>query len=81
MNRRLFYLLEREDWPALVQYLEGKVMRGGNYSPRLVKLLANTYLVLSDPRSVMALERKLAAAKPALLDRNALVFGAARILS
>ncbi|MDR2028174.1 MAG: hypothetical protein LBP93_01405, partial [Treponema sp.] len=24
INRRLFFLLEREDWPALVQYLEGR---------------------------------------------------------
>jgi hypothetical protein len=79
-NYRLFSLLEREDWPALAQYLEGRVIRKGRYSPHLVRLLANTYLVLSDSASVMSLENKTALAKPALVESNALVFGAARIL-
>ncbi|MDR2184107.1 MAG: hypothetical protein LBO80_00350 [Treponema sp.] len=79
-NKRLFLLLEREDWPALVQYLEGRVFQDRRYSPNLVRLLANTYLVLSDSGSVMSLERRMAAAKPALVDANALLFGVARIL-
>jgi hypothetical protein len=79
-NKRLFLLLEREDWPALVQYLEGRVLQDRRYSPNLVRLLANTYLVLSDSGSVMALERKVAIARPALVDANALIFGVARIL-
>jgi hypothetical protein len=79
-NRRLFLLLEREDWPALVQYLETRVIRKGHYSPHLVRLLANTYLVLSDSAAVISLENKTAIAKPALVETNALVFGAARIL-
>jgi hypothetical protein len=79
-NKRLFLLLEREDWPALVQYLEGRVLRDRRYSPNLVRLLANTYLVLSDSASVMSLERKMAVAKPVLVDANALLFGVARIL-
>jgi hypothetical protein len=79
-NYRLFSLLEREDCPALAQYLEGRVIRKGRYSPRLVRLLANTYLVLSDSASVISLENKTALAKPALIESNALVFGAARIL-
>ncbi|MCL2373610.1 MAG: hypothetical protein FWC65_00005, partial [Treponema sp.] len=79
-NRRLFFLLEREDWPALVRYLEDRVIQKGRYSPRLVRLLANSYLVLSDSASVMVLENKTAIAKPALVDANVLIFGAARIL-
>lgn len=79
-GRRLFLLLEREDWPALVQYLEGRVFRDRRYSPNLVRLLANTYLVLSDSGAVMSLERKVAIARPALVDANALIFGVARIL-
>ncbi|MDR1374492.1 MAG: hypothetical protein LBJ24_05935 [Treponema sp.] len=79
-NRRLFLLLEREDWPALVQYLEGRVFQDRRYSPNLVRLLANTYLVLSDSGAVMSLERKMAVAKPALVNANALLFGVARIL-
>ena len=79
-NRRLFILLEKEDWPALVRYLEEKVIQKGRYSPRLVRLLANSSLVLSDSASVMSLENKTAIAKPSLVDANVLVFGTARIL-
>jgi len=80
INRRLFLLLEKEDWPALVRYLEDKVIQKGRYSSRMVRLLANCYLVLSDSAAVMSLENKTAIAKPALVDANALVFGTARIL-
>ena len=73
-------LLEKEDWPALVHYLEERVIQKGNYSPRLVRLLANSYLVLSESDGVINLERKIIAAKPALIDDNALIFGTARIL-
>jgi len=45
-----------------------------------VRLLANSYLVLSDSAAVMSLENKVAIAKPALVDANVLVFGTARIL-
>jgi len=79
-NRELFMLLEKEDWPALVRYLEDRVIQRGRYSPRLVRLLANSYLVLSDSAAVMNLESKVAIAKPALVDANILVFGTARIL-
>jgi len=79
-NKTLFLLLEKEDWPALVRYLEDKVIQKGKYSPRLVRLLANSYLVLSDSASVMSLENKVALAKPSLIDANALIFGTARIL-
>ena len=79
-NRELFLLLEKEDWPALVRYLEDRVIQRGKYSPRLVRLLANSYLVLSDSAAVMSLENKTAVIKPALVDANVLVFGTARIL-
>jgi hypothetical protein len=79
-NRRLFRLLEREDWPALAEYLENRVLRQGHYSGHLVRLLANTCLVMSDAGAVRNLENKLALVRPALVARNALIFGAARIL-
>ncbi|GHV82200.1 hypothetical protein AGMMS49991_07580 [Spirochaetia bacterium] len=80
LNYRLYHLLEREDWPALVLYLEDRVLQKGRYSSHLVQILANAYLVLSDSASVMKLENQAAAAKPALLEKYALIFGAARIL-
>lgn len=79
-NRRLFYLLEREDWPALVQYLENRIFKQKRYHAPLVRLLANTYLVLSDYRAVLSLENKIAIARPSLVDANVLIFGTARIL-
>ena len=39
-NKRLFSLLEREDWPALVTYLEDRIIQKGGYNSRLVRLLA-----------------------------------------
>jgi hypothetical protein len=80
LNYRLFSFLEREDWPALSAYLEEQVLRKGRYSRRLVKLLATSYLVMSDIPAVIGLENKIGIAKPALVDRFALVFGAGRIL-
>lgn len=79
-NRRLFRLLEREDWPALVEYLELRLPRRPSYPGYLVRLYVNTCMVLSDSRAVINLENKLALVKPALVERNVLLFGAARIL-
>ena len=79
-NRKLYSLLEKEDWPALVHHLEDMVLRRGKYKQNLVKLLANTYLLLSDSSAVINLENKLTAAKPRLITKNALIFGTARIL-
>jgi hypothetical protein len=80
-SRRLFLLLERRDWPALSMYLEARVLHRGRYSAPLVRLLAYSYLVLSDPRAVMALEFRVGIAKPELREANLLIFGAARILA
>jgi hypothetical protein len=80
LNHRLFLLLEREDWPALVEYLERRVLRRGRYSPRLTRLLANSCLVMGDMAGVLRLENKVAIARPVLLEENALLFGAARLL-
>jgi len=79
-NRRLFFLLEMGNWPALVRHLEDRVIQKGKFSPRLVRLLANSYLILSDSEAVMTLENKVVIAKPGLVDEYALIFGTARIL-
>jgi hypothetical protein len=80
INSRIYMLLEKEDWPALIQELEQRVFSKSRYSRRLVKLLAASYLVISDARSVTELERKLAIANRRLVHEFALIFGAARIL-
>jgi len=80
-NYRLLSLLEREDWPALAYYLEQKVFVKGKYSNRNVRLLASSYLVISDYNSVLKLENKVMLAKSAIIDKNLLLFGSARVLS
>jgi hypothetical protein len=81
LNYRLFTLLEREDWPALSYYLEQKVYVKGRYNSRKVRLLASSYMVVSDYSSVLKLENKARAAKPSVIRNNVLIFGAARVLS
>ena len=80
LNYRLFSLLEREDWPALAYYLENKIYVKGKFSAQNVRLLASSYLIISDFQSVFKLEGKTQLAKPVEISRNALIFGSARIL-
>jgi len=80
-NYRLLSLLEREDWPALAYYLEQKIYIKGRYSPAKVRLLASSYMVISDYQAVSKLENKASIAKPSTVEKNALIFGAARVLS
>jgi hypothetical protein len=79
-NYRILSLLEREDWPALAYYLEQKMLIKGHYSSRKIRLLASSYLIISDYASVERLEAKLIQVKPAFIEKNALIFGVARIL-
>src|SRR5215471_3014225 len=81
LNYRLFSLLEREDWPALAYYLEQKIITKGWYNSRKVRLLASSYLVVSDYQSLEKLESKALIAKPSVIYKNVLVFGTARVLS
>jgi len=80
LNYRLLSLLEREDWPALAYYLENQVYVKGRYSSRNVRILASSYLVISDYQSVLKLESKTQAANPSAVNANVLIFGAAKIL-
>ena len=79
-NYRLLSLLEKEDWPALAFYLEHKIYTKGRYSNQKVRLLANSYLVLSDYPSVLKLESKVLQKKPSIIDKNILIFGISRLL-
>ena len=73
-NRRMFALLEKEDWPALAAYLEKKIFQEKRFTVRQVKLLAQTYLVSGNFDGTARLESIVN------VDDNALIFGAARVL-
>jgi hypothetical protein len=80
LNYRLFSLLEREDWPALAYFLEQKIYVKGSYNVQKVRLLASTYMVISDYASVFRLENKAMLVKPSVVEKNVLIFGSARVL-
>lgn len=75
LNWRLFGLLEREDWPELVVYLEERIYRKGRVSGTNVRLLANAYLLTSAIEEIPRLEAHLAGRRPALVDRYPIPFG------
>jgi hypothetical protein len=74
-------LLEREDWPALAYYLEQKIFVKNRYNSRFVKILASSYMVISDYPSVFKLENKASLAKKSVVEKNVLIFGVARVIS
>ena len=80
LNYRIYTLLEKEDWPALVIELEKRILSKNNFNSRLVLLLIHAYLVLSDTNSITELEKKLSVSRKSLVNNNALCFGSARIL-
>lgn len=80
INYRLLSLLEKEDWPALAYYLENQIYEKSRYTFRNVRLLASSYIVISDFKSVLKLESKAQLVKPSVVGKNTLIFGSARIL-
>jgi hypothetical protein len=84
-NRKVFVLVEREDWGALSAHLVKTMLGPGGSRPgRLrsgrVRLLVNAYLLQSDSEGISRLEAELEARRPELLRRNALLFGVTRLL-
>jgi hypothetical protein len=80
INRKVFTLVEREDWAALSAHLVDLIFAKGKYRPTHVRLLVNAYLLQSNVEGIERLEAELSAKKPALLRTNALLFGVTRLL-
>jgi len=85
-NRRVFVLVEREDWGGLSAYLVKTMFgsdpsRPGRFRSSRVRLLINAYLLQSDAEGIARLESELAAKRPDLLRKNALLFGVTRLLA
>jgi hypothetical protein len=80
LNRKTFLLVEREDWGGLSAHLVGLMFPKGRFRSGRVRLLVNAYLLQSDIEGIERLETELAAKRPDLLRRNALLFGVTRLL-
>ncbi len=79
-NWQLFTLLESEDWDALGDLLGARVFEKKRYDRRTVRLLVNTALLRGDMAVVEKLESVLRSEKPVALRRDAVLFGAAKLL-
>jgi hypothetical protein len=80
VNRKTFVLVEREDWGELSAHLVGLMFPKGRFSGSRVRLLVNAYLLQSDIAGIERLEAELAAKRPDILRKNALLFGVTRLL-
>ncbi len=79
-NRKVFTLVEREDWGALSAHLVDLIFAKKRYRATHVRLLVNAYLLQSNVDGIERLEAELSAKKPALLRSSALLFGVTRLL-
>lgn len=72
---RLFILLEREDWPRLMSFLEEQVYQSSALRGLYIKMLINAYLLTSNSHRIVALEALLRERRPGLLRRYGLQIG------
>jgi hypothetical protein len=80
LNWKVFTLLEREDWPALITHLEHRIYEKKLIFSQQVKILINAYLVRSELDAIGKLEDFIRDRKPKLLPRSALAFGIPHLL-
>ena len=80
LNWRLFSLLEKEDWPGLIQHLEKKVYERNRVTKQNVRILINAYVVTANTSAVERLESHVRAQSDGLLRHFALEFGVPRLL-
>ena len=79
-NRRVFTLVEKEDWAGLSSLLSDRMYRKGAFRGQYVRLMVNASLLRADLAGVERLETELRTRKPAMLRRNAVVFAVPRLL-
>jgi len=79
-NRVVLSLVEREDWNGLSSWLSTRVFDRGILKPVYVRFLVSTALNRSDLATIDRLEAVLREKKPALLARNAVLFGVVYLL-
>ncbi len=80
LNWKVFTLLERENWPALITHLEHRIYEKKLILSQQVKILINAYLVRSELDAIGKLEGFIRDRKPKLLQKSALAFGIPHLL-
>ncbi|MBU0935154.1 MAG: hypothetical protein KKI09_07255 [Spirochaetes bacterium] len=79
-NWKVFTLIEAENWEELSKILSIRLFEKKQFSRRNVRLFVNASLLRSDSEAIKRLENTLQAEKPALLCREATLFGTAWLL-
>ncbi len=79
-NWRLFTLLEKEDWPHLLEHLEKRLRSRGGPRQSHARMAVNAYLITSNVDAILDLEARIRARKPKMLRRLAGPFGLAHLL-
>jgi hypothetical protein len=74
-NRKMFRLLEREDWPELASLLEDSIYRKGRLRRASCRMLLHAYLITANTGPINELEARVRRDRPALLKPLALLFG------
>jgi len=80
-NWKLFDLLEQEDWPALLAWLEDRIYVRGQFKRPYANLLINTALSVSNIDAVKKLETEVRQRKPELLKHLGVALGIPVLLS
>ena len=80
-NWRVFTLLEREDWDALIGYLETVVLEKKRFTRQRIRILVNAYVVKGRIEKIGDLESFLRDARPNLVPRLAIELGLPHLLS
>lgn len=80
-NWKLFAALEGEDWHGVIAVLERRVTQQLRLGAGNLRLLVNAYVVTGQPEKIVALEELVRTRRPAMVTRNALLFGVPHILS
>jgi hypothetical protein len=80
-NWQLFTLLEREDWPKLIDYLEERVVEKGRPGRQRLRVLINAYVVTGAAEKITSLELRLREIGPSWVVRFPLEFGIPYLLN
>lgn len=80
-NWRVFTLLEREDWDALIAYLESAVFEKKRVTRQRARILVNAYVVKGRIEKIGDLEQFLREERPRLVASLAIELGLPHLLS